>query len=231
MTESEESASASAGNAQPNPLQEVSKSIWAGFSEILKSPTLRGLIATLAVVLLTGGTYMALLPALAQNVFGLSEFGYSMLLFGNGVGTVIGAVIVSQITSITARRPVIVSGICLLSLGLILVSFTRNIYLAWPAMVLTGCGFLLFLASSNSTVQLAVPDQVRGRVMSVWVLTFGWAQPIGSYVAGQIAHSLGTSVTMAIMGVATLFAGVFATHVLFSKKAPIPTEHQYTKAA
>ena len=72
----------------------------------------------------------------------------------------------------------------------------------------------MFLASANSTIQLGVPDEVRGRVMSMWVLTFGVGMPIGSLIAGYVARQIGTPHTLLLQGIGSIPAILLAAYVL-----------------
>src|SRR5690606_25451196 len=66
--------------------------LWRGFHALFADRRLAGMLGVLTFVLLTGGAYLTLLPALAQNVHGLDSTGYSLLLTANGLGSLIGAV-------------------------------------------------------------------------------------------------------------------------------------------
>lgn len=190
------------------------KDILGGFHSVMARPMALGLMSTLAIFLLAGGSYPTLLPALADNVLNEGERGYTALLTSNGLGSVVGALVVASIHSVRSRRMPIIAGLALVSIGLIATALAGSLLLACLALFVTGVGFIMFLASANSTIQLGVPDEVRGRVMSVWVLTFGIGLPMGSLIAGNIAQMIGTATTMCIQGVASIPAVVVAWYVL-----------------
>lgn len=185
-----------------------------GFRTVLQTPRLLGMLGMMASVLITGGAYLALLPALADNHLGLNEKGYAALMSCNGLGGLLGALMVASVKEISARKSAIKLGIGLIASGLIVLSFCNSVWTACPVLVITGAGLVLFLASTNSTVQLSISDSIRGRVMGIWVLIFGASQPIGSYTAGNIAHYLGTPTTLLCEGFGCLAAGVWAVYVL-----------------
>lgn len=193
--------------------EHADRRLWSGFRAILADRRLTGLVATLAVVLLTGGTYFTLLPALAANSLKSGDAGYSALLTANGLGALVGSLTVAGLPSLSARRPTILLGILLMTAGLVGLGVAGTLPGAIASVFVVGMGFILFLASTNSTVQLSVADGVRGRVMSVWVLMFGACQPVGNYMAGWIAAALGTQRTFLIVGVACLLAAVLALAV------------------
>ncbi len=74
-------------------------------------------------------------------------------------------------------------------------------------MVLIGFGSILMAATGNTTIQLAVPDHLRGRVMSVYTTVFSASVPIGGLAMGAIASAFGVPVAIAIGGVLTLVVG------------------------
>ena len=190
------------------------REVLGGFHAILERPMALGLMSTLGIFLLAGGSYPTLLPALAGNVLNTSEEGYGALLTANGLGSVVGALVVASIHSIRSRRAPILAGLGLVSGGLIATAYSTSLLLAQISLFITGIGFIMFLASANSTIQLGVPDEVRGRVMSMWVLTFGVGLPIGSLVAGTIAQQIGTPNTLLLQGIGSIPAILLAAYVL-----------------
>jgi predicted MFS family arabinose efflux permease len=179
-----------------------------------------GLIFVMAAVQLSGGAYVALLPAVAQNMLDLDAKGYSGLLLANGVGALLGSLSVATLTGLDVRRRAIVLGIVMMAGGLLALSVCRTFAPAAACLLIVGAGFVVFLTSTNSTIQLSVADQVRGRVMSIWVLTFGAAQPIGSYVAGATASWGGTPGVLFRAGVGCLVCTAAAWYVL---QIPVPS--------
>ena len=186
-----------------------------GFVTLYRRPRLVGLMAMLGLCLVTGGAYLTLMPALADNVLALGPQGYGWLMAANGAGALAGALVVAAMRSPDARRPGSLTGVVLTGVGLVLLSRAGGLWPAMACMSLVGAGFVLFLACTNSTLQLAVEDAVRGRVMSLWVLTFGASQPVGSYVAGVAAATWGTRATLLGQGLACCALLVLAWLVMY----------------
>ena len=80
-------------------------------------------------------------------------------------------------------------------------------------MVLIGFGSILMAATGNTTIQLAVPDHLRGRVMSVYTTVFSASVPIGGLAMGAVASAFGVPIAIALGGVLTLLAGLGALGV------------------
>src|SRR5207253_11312883 len=91
----------------------------------------------------------------------------------------------------TVRR-LAFGGIYVLSGAVIALTFTRSCYFSFGCLFFAGLGMLLFFATSNTSLQTIVPDEMRGRVMGIWSLVFGMMIPVGSLEAGAVANLLGT---------------------------------------
>jgi hypothetical protein len=92
-----------------------------------------------------------------------------------------------------------VGSILILAFFLILFSQIKSFPLALVSLVAAGVFQMLFLASTNTLLQLIVPDQLRGRVMSLYMLDRGF-MPAGALFAGVTAHFIGAPSTVAMMG-------------------------------
>jgi MFS family permease len=79
--------------------------------------------------------------------------------------------------------------------------------LALISLVLVGIFQMFFLASTNTILQMIVPDELRGRVMSLYMLDRGF-MPIGAMFAGVTAHFIGAPLTVAIMGAVVIVLAV-----------------------
>jgi len=93
--------------------------------------------------------------------------------------------------------------------GLVLLVFSFSRWLWLSAVLLVPAGFCMMIqmASSNTLIQSMVPDRLRGRVMSVYAMTFMGMAPLGALLAGSLAHKLGAPLTVGIGGVVAIVGG------------------------
>jgi hypothetical protein len=117
-----------------------------------------------------------------------------------GVGAVLAVLFLASQTHRLRRQGLfLVGSIVILGLFLILFSRIKSFPLALISLVAVGVFQMLFLASTNTLLQLIVPDQLRGRVMSLYMLDRGF-MPAGALFAGATAHFIGAPSTVAMMG-------------------------------
>jgi MFS family permease len=90
----------------------------------------------------------------------------------------------------------------ILGVGLVLFSFSRNLYLSFVLVLLTGFGMMVQMASTNTFIQTVVDEDKRGRVLSIYTTTFMGAMPLGSLITGYMADIIGASNTV-------MFGGLF----------------------
>ena len=98
----------------------------------------------------------------------------------------------------------------LLGVSSVLLAVDRNFAIALGLMVLIGFGSILMAATGNTTIQLAVPDQLRGRVMSVYTTAFSVSVPLGGLTMGAVASAAGVPFAIALGGALSLLIGVAA---------------------
>jgi MFS family permease len=119
-----------------------------------------------------------------------------------GIGALAAALTVATFGSLKRRGHLIGTGVCLVSAGLTILSFARNILLAVCCSGLIGFGLILFLATSQSVVQLRADDQSRGRIMGIWAMALSGALPLGSLFVGPLADSWGEPPVVRCQGIA-----------------------------
>ena len=103
-------------------------------------------------------------------------------------------------------------GLAIFLVGLLALSLCRNFHLALGAMFLIGVGMVTQLSTGNSLLQLNVPDQLRGRMMSLFSLIIVGSVPFGSMLYGIVATYLGPSLTLTL---GSLTAGVLSGFILW----------------
>ena len=105
---------------------------------------------------------------------------------------------------------VIPLGAVVLGIGLVAAAVFNAFALTILAMMLVGLGAIAMAATANTTIQLAVPDELRGRVISVYTTVFVGSTPVGGLLMGWIASAFGVPASLAVAGVGSATAGLLA---------------------
>ena len=153
-----------------------------------------------------GWPSQTLLPALAQRDLGSDELGYSWMLSGTGVGALMAAWTVATFGSLEHRSQMLGGGVAVVVSGLILLALAGNLLFAVCCSALIGYGLILFLATSQSIMQLSSGDHNRGRVMAVWATIQSGAVPLGSILSGAAADRWGVRPVLLALGLCCLTA-------------------------
>jgi MFS family permease len=184
------------------------ESVLEGFRFVVHTGPIRAVLLLLGLVSLTGMPYAVLMPIFADKILHSDARGLGLLMGSTGVGALAATLVMA------ARREVHGLGrwINFASTGfgasLILFSFSPSLPLSIALLLPAGFCMLIQMASSNTLIQTMVPDDLRGRVMSVYSMVFMGMAPFGALLAGAIAQRLGAPLTVAIGG-ATCIAGSF----------------------
>ena len=146
-----------------------------------------------------------LIPVFVKEVLHHDAGGYSTILSFMGIGSMVGAMFVST-KSKKGPNPIMLFGSALsLGLCLIVICFVKNYTLALFITPIYGLLNMMFLISANSTIQLSIDNEYRGRVMSIYGLAFMGTTPIGNFYAGTITEYFGVSTGFFLCGIATMF--------------------------
>jgi MFS family permease len=135
--------------------------------------------------------YLVLLPILARDTLGVGPRGFGLLMAMSGVGAFAGGLTLARRLTRRPPMPSFLSGLALFFLGLMGLGLCRNYYAALGCMALAGFGMVTQLSTGNSLMQLNVPDELRGRLMSLFGLIVMGFAPVGSIIYGVAAHYLG----------------------------------------
>lgn len=164
--------------------------IRAGLTYVAGTPAVRRPILMLAVLSVTVINFQIIIPVFSKNALGLTEAGYGALGASFGAGAVIGAV--WQASQPGNRRGRLMRvGAVGLSLAVGALALAPGPAVAALVLVWAGAAMILFTVSANSTIQLTVPDALRGRVMSVFNLVFAGMSPFGALLVGSLMGALG----------------------------------------
>jgi MFS family permease len=204
------------GAAPAGPLmgeQVARRSMWEdlgeGFRYVRGRPRVGALLLSSALMGLFGASYLVLLPLFARNVYGWGEAGLSLLMGTAGAGALVGAL---GLAYLDVRRKGLVQLASMLSAGACIVglAYAPTPRVAVPLLFATGASMVGFFALGNTLLQQLVTDEMRGRVMSMWLLTFIGTAPFGSFLAGAAADRFGPRPTLAAGGLVVLAFGLVA---------------------
>jgi MFS family permease len=169
----------------------------------------RLLLLLMTLVAVLAMPYYVLLPMLARNTLGVGPSGFGILMGASGLGAFLGGLIAARRLQTSPPMPSFLTGQALFLLGLVGLGLCGSYYAALVFMFITGFGMVTQLSTGNSLLQLNVPDELRGRLMSLFALIIMGFAPIGSLIYGVAAHFAGPGPTIAGGGLlAALGAGI-----------------------
>jgi MFS family permease len=181
------------------------------------------LLLLLGLVSLMGTPYVVLMPVFAKETLHGGPHTLGFLVGSIGVGAFFGAMLLASRKNIYGMGKNIIKVSFIFGLTLILFSFSKNIYISILLLFVAGFAMMTQMASSNTIIQTIVEDSKRGRVMSFYTMSFMGTMPIGSLLAGLIAHKIGASNTVIIGGISCIFGSLlFAARFKEFRKAVRP---------
>jgi len=153
--------------------------------------------------------YSALMPIFAKEVLHKGAGGFGILMAAPGVGAVIGTLTIASLSNIERKGAVLLGSIFILGGGLVAFSFSRSFGLSIGLLIIIGAAQMVYLTTNQTLLQMTIPDELRGRVMGIYMLNQGLL-PLGSLFAGTMADLLGAPTAVMIMGTCvSLLACVF----------------------
>ena len=179
----------------------VLKEIKDGLRYIAREPSLLQTILMVLIIGLFVFNFNILLPVLTKDVLHQGEQVYGLLMSSLGVGSFIGAIMVSLTSKTGPHSRVLFLSTLMVSMMFILISFSKIYHVTALLMLLTGIFTIWFSTNANSTLQITAKNEYRGRVMSVYSLVFAGSTPIGNMYAGIAADKLGADKAFLMSGI------------------------------
>ena len=178
------------------------------FAYVRRTPAVRAVLATVAVVSTVGFNFHVILPLLASQTLdaGPEVFGFLSAAFGGGALT--GALLAASLGR--ASWKALMAGTAGFSVALLLLAPVSSAPPAAVLLFVTGVAFTLWTANSNSILQLTAPDHLRGRVVSLFLFAFAGLAPVGGLLAGWLVDVGGTELAFLVSGVVGLLMTAYA---------------------
>jgi MFS family permease len=181
-----------------------------GLSYVRHHGSLVALIVLAAATTFLGFAVLTFLPLFTRTVFHEGASTYSYLLAFSGAGSVVGALVIAWLGKF--KRMGLTALLVQAIYGLLILAFSMSnvLWLSELLLFLTGAALMMVFSTVTSLIQLIAPNEMRGRVMSIYMVAFRGGMPLGSLVSGYLATSLGAPVVIGINGVLlVVVAGYF----------------------
>jgi MFS family permease len=177
-----------------------------GFRYAFSFLPIRSLLLLLALVSLAGASYAQLLPIFAQQILHGDARTQGFLVSSTAIGALAGALYLAGRRSVRGLGRVVVWSPTIFGVGLILMGLSSWLWVTLAVMPVVGLGMMVQMAATNTLLQTIVDDDKRGRVMSFYTMAFMGMVPLGSLLAGFLAHLMGAQLTV-ISGGAVCIVG------------------------
>lgn len=161
-----------------------------------------------AATTLFGIPIVTMMPVVAEDIFGVGASGYSWLMTASGAGSVTGAVLVASLLTIRRRGTLAIGFQISFAILLLAFAFSRLFWLTALLAFLAGLALLGVITVTSSMVQLVTTEQMRGRVMSIFMLAFRGGMPLGNLFSGWATERWGVTFTLAFNAIALLGVGL-----------------------
>jgi predicted MFS family arabinose efflux permease len=181
--------------APAKPRKPRTGNLWSHLGEgvryIRGERTVSTLLLQATAVGIFGIPYATLMPVMADQVLGLNASGYGYLLSAIGVGAVCGALTLASLGNTRYKGRIYSIGDAVFPVALFLFTLSRSLGLSVLLLAVMGAGLITRNALTNTLIQTSVPDELRGRVISVYMLMFTGMTPFGALLSGFLAQSFG----------------------------------------
>jgi predicted MFS family arabinose efflux permease len=170
----------------------------ASASEIL------ALVSVVAAMSLFGISYIILMPVFAGQVLGVGVKGLGILMSGTGIGALAGALVLAGLGDFKFKGRLLVWSVFLFSVSLMAFAVSNSYFLSILTLIFVGASSVIPVALVNTLLQINVPDEFRGRVMSLFMITFAGMVPFGNLISGSLAQSWGAPAALFFCGLICL---------------------------
>ncbi|MCY3801091.1 MAG: MFS transporter [Chloroflexi bacterium] len=187
----------------PRGTASVLQTMRAGFGYVLRQKSIRSLLLLGLAPSLLGWPVLTLTPAFVKLDLKGGPEDLGLLLGILGAGSLVGAMASILLTGVRAKGRMVISALLIQGAMILILAMSRSFIQAGLALWFIGFGQAVYFAFNHSIIQLLVPSEIRGRVISVWMI--GWGlMPIGLLPISAVAERLGTTVAFAWAGSLTL---------------------------
>jgi hypothetical protein len=204
-----------------------------GLRYIASTPRLKGLIGLAAIPTVLAMPFMQMIPVIARDELGAGSTGLGLLMTASGIGALTGSLTVAALsTRLRSFGNLQIITAALFGIMVSLFAFSPWMPLSLVLIAITSGVSAVYMSLNNTILQMSVSDEFRGRVLSVYLMTWG-LMPFGTLPMGALAGEVGAPIAVATGGIAsTLLVVVIALRLpAIRHMSPSPDNAPATSAA
>ena len=194
---------------------EVFEGVKEGFRYALGFAPIRAILLLIAWISLLGMPYMVLMPVFARDILQGGARTLGFLMGASGAGALLAALYLASQKSVLGLGRKIAMACALLGFSIVAFSLSRSFWLSASLLFAAGFGTIVQLVSSNTILQTLVDEDKRGRVMSLFTMSFMGMVPFGALLEGSLASRLGAPQTLLVNSACCILAAV-----VFARQLP-----------
>jgi MFS family permease len=199
----------------------IRTSLSEGFQYAARTPSVLWLLVLLGGMSIFAMNFQTLLPLFARFTLEMDAGAYGALFAVMGAGSLVGSLVLAFMGESRPRLRLILGGGAAFLVFEVMLGLIRAPALAYPIVALVGLASMLMVNTINATVQRSVPDELRGRVMALYVTVFAGSGPLGGLFAGTVAQVLGPPAGF-IIGAAIASIFLALTWWKLGRRGPMP---------
>ncbi len=174
----------------------------------------RNLLLLLGFMAGFGFQFMVLLPVYARDILKTGAEAYGLMVSAFGLGSLLSALMLTRSHDRWGLRRNLLVGLSVAAVGMVTFARSTHLALSLGAAFASGFGLILYVASTNTLLQLTIEDRYRGRVMSLYTLMFVGTAPLGALTAGAIAQRAGAPAATTFSGLVLLAGALWLAYRL-----------------
>ncbi len=203
--------------------ESVGSAIWAGFRYVRFAPEMHAVLIRSGVFIISASALWSILPLVAKVELHSESSGYGVLLGCLGVGSILGAMLLTRLRRMLSSEALVTGSIALFGLVNIALAYLASFWIVAVALLMGGMAWMAVNSTLNTVAQTTLPAWVRARALGVYLLVFQGAMALGSVIWGEVANRLGLRQTLLMAGIALLAGAGGTLRLRFASSAEVDT--------
>jgi MFS family permease len=197
--------------------ERLASAMRVGVQFVWQSTRMRGILLRISLFFLHSTAQLALLPLVARGLPGGAAGTFTVLLASMGVGAIAAALNMPRIRKLLPVQQLLIVGTVLQAAGAVAVAWAPNIYVAVPAMIVSGMAWISVANSLTVQAQMVLPDWVRARGMSIYQMALMGATAAGAALWGQVATWTSVPVSLEIAAASSIVLMLLAQRAMVDR--------------